>query len=782
MNNLSAADITCIDTLIRRQGSGAHHLIPLLQAVQEQYHYLPHPVLEYIATATDSDERDIWGAATFFDQFRLRPAGKHRIRVCVGTACHIQGADEIYRAFRDHLSIIDGNDTDSEGLFTVEKVACLGCCMLAPAVQIDETIYGHLSPGTVGYTLEDFLARTEKPFPERAEAPSGNAGEVRLCLCSSCLAAGASQVSREVQRLLLSLKIPAGFKSVSCHGLAYLAPLLEVVPRSGPVVRYPGITSSMIEGILLDHFGSARRGLRVKGVVHRLSNLLLRPDALPPEKETTGPCGLESSLDFLRMSTEHGGEMAPLDIGEYRQLGGFKALDFWLSEKTPEDVLEILQNSGLRGRGGAGFPAYRKWQVVHNQPAAKKYLVCNGDEGDPGAFMDRMLLESFPLRILEGMALAAWTLGITMAFLFIRSEYPVAVERVRRAIALCEQERVLGRNAIHSGLRITFRVIRGAGAFVCGEETALLEAIEGRRGIPRSRPPYPSEKGLWGCPTLINNVETFSMVPWILREGAEAFAAHGTLESRGTKTFALAGKINRSGLIEVPLGITIAEIIRKYGGGMREGSTLKAVQIGGPSGGCIPAELADTPVDFDSLQKIHAIMGSGGMVVLDQHDCMVEMARYFSEFTKEESCGRCTYCRIGTARMLAILEGFCEGRAREKDLEELEYLAQHVRERSCCGLGKNAPNPVISTLRHFRHEYEAHMLGHCPAGSCRSLIRYEVDESCIGCTKCSQVCPVDAVSGNPWERHAIDDQVCIRCGSCQNVCPQGAVNVLQIND
>ena len=405
----------------------------------------------------------------------------------------------------------------------------------------------------------------------------------------------------------------------------------------------------------------------------------------------------------------------------------------------------------------------------------KKYVVCNGDEGDPGAFMDRMLMESYPYRIVEGMAIAAYVVGAAEGYLYIRAEYPLAMKRMSEAIEHCRREGILGSNG--DGFSLRLKIVAGAGAFVCGEETALMASIEGRRGMPRLRPPYPAVSGLWDRPTLINNVETYALVSWILRNGSDAFAKLGTAGSKGTKVFALAGKVARGGLIEVPMGITMRQIVEEIGGGIGSGLKFKAVQVGGPSGGCVPAELSDIAVDYESLTAVGAIMGSGGLVVLDESDCMVDIARYFLQFTQNQSCGRCTFCRVGTRRMLDILERLCEGKGKKGDIEELADLSAMVQRASLCGLGKTAPNPVLSTIKHFRDEYEAHIDGRCPAGRCKALITYSVTDDCIGCTLCAQHCPADAIAPRPWEKHEIDTEKCIRCDTCRRVCPADAIKV-----
>jgi NADH:ubiquinone oxidoreductase subunit F (NADH-binding) len=477
------------------------------------------------------------------------------------------------------------------------------------------------------------------------------------------------------------------------------------------------------------------------------------------------------------IATEYCGVLDPIDIEDYKRRGGFQALKNCLSKLSPDDIIENIRSSGLRGRGGAGFPTGVKWSLVKDNKGEQKYIVCNGDEGDPGAFMDRMLLESYPFRILEGMIIAAYSVGATKGYLYIRAEYPLAIERIKEALKICERSGFLGENILDSGFSLTIHIMEGAGAFVCGEETALLSSIEGKRGMPRWRPPYPANKGLWGKPTLVNNAETFSLVPWILRNGVKTFKAYGTEKSRGTKVFALAGKVVRGGLIEVPMGISIQQIVYDIGGGIADNKKFKAVQIGGPSGGCVPAELAHTAVDYEALVNVGAMMGSGGLLVMDETDCMVDIARYFLSFTQDQSCGKCTFCRVGTRRMLDILERTCEGKATLKDLKSLENLAEKTKVGSLCGLGKTAPNPVLSTLKYFHEEYMAHINGKCPSKKCKALITYSVTDNCIGCTLCAQHCPADAIQATPYQKHQIDTEKCTKCDTCKQVCPENAISI-----
>jgi NADH-quinone oxidoreductase subunit F len=478
----------------------------------------------------------------------------------------------------------------------------------------------------------------------------------------------------------------------------------------------------------------------------------------------------------------HAGILSPESSGEYALLGGFESIRKCLHSLKPSEIIQTITDSGLRGRGGAGFLTGKKWDISLKADGKPKYIVCNGDEGDPGAFMDRMLLESFPFRVIEGMLVAAFATGADEGIFYIRAEYPLAVMRVRNAVKQCYERGMLGKDILGSGFSFEIRIFEGAGAFVCGEETALIASLEGKRGTPHLRPPYPAVKGFTGKPTLVNNVETLALVPWIISNGAEAFNSIGTKKSKGTKVFALAGKISKGGLIEVPMGITIRDIVEKIGDGVVEGRTFKAVQIGGPSGGCIPASMADTPVDYEELTNMGAMMGSGGMVVLDDTDCMVDIAKYFLTFTHRQSCGKCTFCRIGTKHMLNIITRLSEGKAGLNEIDELEKLCQNVKDGSLCGLGKTAPNPVITGLKYFKPEYEAHANGYCPAKKCRDLIKYIITDDCTGCTKCFQECPVRAIAFKPYEKHEIDQEICTKCDNCRVVCPENAVEIVNIKD
>jgi len=569
--------------------------------------------------------------------------------------------------------------------------------------------------------------------------------EFRIGLASCGVANGARAVHEAFEAALRGRR-GGQLKSVGCGGMCYREPLVEVADGNGLHAAYTHVTPAMVPDIV-------RRHLR------------RRPAA------TNGNAAGETAP---RIVLENCGVIDPLNLDDYLARDGYRALSTCRERLTPEAVIETILASGLRGRGGAGFPTGRKWGLAREQPAPK-YVICNGDEGDPGAFMDRLVLESDPQRVVEGLAITAYAVGAEHGIFYIRAEYPQAVRHVREAIVQAEQRGLLG--------DLTLEVREGAGAFVCGEETALIASLEGDRGMPRLRPPYPIERGFRGRPTVINNVETLACVPWIVRHGAEAFAAFGTDSSKGTKVFALAGKIRHGGLIEVPMGMTIGEIVNDLGGGVPGDGRLKAVQLGGPSGGCIPARLAGTPVDYEALAASGAIMGSGGLVVLDDRDCMVDISRFFLRFTCHESCGKCTFCRIGTRRMLEILDRICEGCGQPEDLLNLEELAPQISTASLCGLGQTAPNPVLTSLRYFREEFEAHVVDkRCPAGRCTSMIDYRINASCIGCTMCAQVCPVDAIDYRPHERHEIDRERCTHCNMCFDICQDGSVEIVSGGD
>jgi NADH-quinone oxidoreductase subunit F len=782
-------DLTFAEQAVARIGRKPEAAIPILQALQEHYGYLPEEALRRVCEQSNITPAALAGVASFYDMFRFRPTGKHVVRVCRGTACHVAGVGRVEDALRRHLGVPEGADSDPDGQFTIEQVACLGVCTLAPVLQFGANTFGHTSAEGMPRLLREHgeleaEAKTTLSTEEiRTHAMKPSAVEISVGLGSCCMAKGSAKLFHSLQSYAGQTAGKVAVKRVGCVGMCHRTPMVEVMQPGKPGVYFSDLTPAHAAA-LVQHY------VRPRGIVPTVSRIwtrlldgLLLDDAME-QRQVQRHAVSQRNADVraffgkqVRIATEHFGKIDPLDLDEYLATDGFEALRKRLGLETGEAIIANIEQSGLRGRGGAGFPTGQKWRVVSQQKNETKYVICNGDEGDPGAFMDRMILESFPFRVIEGLAIAAVAVGAREGIFYIRHEYPLAVKRVRAAIAELEKRGWLGEKLLGVGGPFKLSVFEGAGAFVCGEETALIASIEGQRGMPRLRPPFPAQSGLWGKPTLINNVETLAMVPWILRQGAEKFAAIGTAKSKGTKVFALAGKVERGGLIEIPMGTTLREIVEDIGGGVGAGRRFKGVQIGGPSGGCVPARLADTPVDFESLREIGAIMGSGGLVVLDDTSCMVDLARYFLQFTQDQSCGKCTFCRIGTKRMLDILERLCIGKATRQHLEELEKLAVQVGAGSLCGLGKTAPNPVLTTLKYFRDEYEAHLQGRCPAGKCAALIRYAINTDCTGCTLCAQYCPVDAIPMTPYEQHVINDAKCTRCDTCRQVCPDNAVEV-----
>ena len=564
----------------------------------------------------------------------------------------------------------------------------------------------------------------------------------------SCgVATGAKKTAAELEKQIAAKGLDIPVSVTGCVGTCYLEPIVDVYDDNEELTRYVKVQPDKVEKIVEEHLAGGKP---------------VAEDAISDEDK-------QFIIKQQRVVLRNCGVINPENIDDYIAVDGYKAIEKVLKEMKPEEVIEEIKVSGLRGRGGAGFPTWFKWNAAKASPGNEKYIVCNADEGDPGAFMDRSVLEGDPHSLLEGMIIGGYAMGACEGIIYCRAEYPLAIKRLEIAMEQAREKGFLGKNIFGSGWDFDIRI-------VCGEETALIASLEGERGMPRLKPPFPAAKGYWQKPTNINNVETFANVPWIIYNGGAAFAKFGTEKSPGTKVFALAGKIKKGGLVEVPMGMTIKEVIFGIGGGIKNDKEFKAVQMGGPSGGCVPASLVDTPVTYEDITKTGAIVGSGGMIVMDEDTCMVDMARYFLNFTRDESCGKCNYCRIGTKRMLEILERITNGEGKDGDIELLEELANKIKDGSMCGLGQTAPNPVLTTIRYFRNEYEDHIYNHkCTAKSCKALITYNITDACKGCTLCARNCPVDAISGKVKEVHVIDHDKCIKCGKCMDHCKFGAI-------
>lgn len=582
--------------------------------------------------------------------------------------------------------------------------------------------------------------------------------KIRVGLGSCGIAAGGKQVMDKLLEELLKRSINIKVEPTGCIGMCFYEPIIDVVCEDG-VYSYGNVTTQMVKKIIESHIVNGKPVYEY---------IVSSPKKPYPQLENQ-----------VRIVLRNCGKINPESIEEYIAVDGYRALEKVFTEMSPYDIITEIKISGLRGRGGAGFPTWFKWNAARNSKGDEKYIICNADEGDPGAFMDRSVLEGDPHSVIEGMVIGGYAIGAHKGYIYVRAEYPLAIERLEKAIEQARERNILGKNIMGKGFDFDIIIKRGAGAFVCGEETALIASIEGERGMPRLKPPFPAQSGLWGKPTNINNVETFANVAWIIKNGAEEFSKLGTEKSKGTKVFALAGKVKNGGLVEVPMGMSLRDVIFKIGGGIKEDKEFKAVQMGGPSGGCIPKELLDTPVDYESISKTGAIMGSGGMIVMDENTCMVEMARFFLDFTCKESCGKCIYCRIGTKRMLEIIERICIGEGEEEDIDRLYDMALSVKDGSLCGLGQTAPNPVLTTLKYFKDEYVSHIKDkRCTSRVCKNLFKYTISpDKCIGCSLCSKKCPALAITGEIKKPFVIDEKKCTKCGVCFTTCKFNAIRI-----
>jgi NADH-quinone oxidoreductase subunit F len=766
--------------VVQRNRVDRSRLTTVLHEVQEEYNYLPEQALRDVADLMGIPVADIYGVATFYTSFSLKPKGKHIVTVCTGTACHVRNSEGLLEEICRYLGVRPGETTD-DMLFSLETVNCLGACAMSPIMVVDGTYYGDMNASRVERVLEKYqdaevVSRLEWSFTSPLELSEyrelarstrySGATSISVCCGPGCLVVGSKNVAEALelalQRKGLSEKVTV--KETGCHGFCERGPVIVIRPEN---VFYQKVTPDDAEEIVKDTI-----------VAGKVVDRLLHEDPDTGKKvvhENEVPFYAKQSRQILGPNTL----LDPYDIDDYIANGGYSALVKALFEMEPEQIIDEVESAGLRGRGGGGYPAASKWKACRKArtPDGVKYVLCNADEGDPGAFMDRCLLEGNPHSVLEGMTIGARAIGANQGYVYVRNEYPLAVVSITNAIEQAEARGLLGENILGSGFDFHVDVSRGGGAFVCGESTALMTSIEGRIGEPREKYIHTAVKGLYMRPTNLNNVETWANVPLIINVGAEEYARVGTEKSKGTKIFSLVGKINNTGLVEVPMGITLREIIYEIGGGIPNGKEFKAVQTGGPSGGCIPESLLDTPVDFDRLAEIGSMMGSGGMIVMDEDTCMVDVARYFLEFLCDESCGKCTPCREGLKHMLGIVRDVTEGNGKMEQLDLLEELAEVVRDTSLCGLGQTAPNPVLSTIQYFKSEYSEHIEEkRCRAGVCKALISYEIDpDTCTGCVRCIRSCPSQAISGEKKKPHTIDVTKCERCGLCFEICEFDAV-------
>ena len=768
----------------------------VLQDIQASRNYIPKEAIDTVSEWLSVPRSQIYSVASFYKALSLEPRGKHRVEVCLGTACHVRGADLLVNQLTRELGVEPGETTPDREI-TLDTVHCVGACAMGPVVVIDREYHGEMTPtkllkevkkccsgegvckGSAAGLAQEPRAKEGKlskrlgSFDElekvrdalRKDQPLDDPA-ILVCAGTGCIANGSMKVAEALSHALREAgarnRVELAIKKTGCHGLCEKGPL---------VVFHPG--------------GTIYTRVKAKDAAEIVEKTALKNEVIPRllyRQPDTGhkiesyhriPFYAKQQRNVLR----NVGRIDPMDIRDYLAHGGYAALAKVLSTMTPGDVIGEVERSGLRGCGGGGFPTGRKWRSCVDAPGDVRYLICNADEGDPGAFMDEGILEGDPHAVIEGMLIGAYATGVRNGFIYIRDEYPRAVERFRKAVEDARRWGLLGENILGTGFSFDISISRGGGSFVCGESSALMQSVAGKVGEPRAKYIRSTERGLYDKPTVLNNVETFANVPLIIERGAEWFASIGTEKSKGTKAFALVGKVKNTGLIEVPMGTTLRTIIFDIGGGIQDGRKFKAVQTGGPSGGCLPEDKLDLPVDFDSLTHEGSMMGSGGMIVMDDATCMVDVARYFTTFLTEESCGKCAPCRLGLFQMKEILDRICRGEGKPEDIPRMEELFVVLDDASLCGLGKSAANPIRSTLKFFREEYEAHIVDRkCPAGVCRELITYTiVPELCTGCLVCGKACPAGAITGEKKKPHVINEALCDRCGICAASCKFHAI-------
>ncbi len=782
--------VKLFDSIIERHNGKPSGLIMILQDIQARIGFIPPEAVARVSEVLKVPQAQIYSVSTFYKSFSLTPRGKHKVDICEGTACHIRGASVLMNQVSDELGIKAG-ETSADGELTLNSVHCVGACAMAPVVVIDGKYHGNVTAAQLSKEIKKTCSAVaqktsaevqDEPAqmidkkinsPGALEALRENLIEQRpldqprilVCAGTGCIAKGSFQVAQAISEALKKagsqLPVNLIMKRVGCQGFCEKGPLVILAPQK---IFYnhvkPEDATEIIQQTVINNQVIDRLLYHEPGLV----------EGMEKYEEIPFFAGQQ------RIALRNVGTIDPLDINEYIRQGGFKALLKALYNMKPDAVIKEIELSGLRGRGGGGFPTGKKWRTTASVPAEIRYVICNGDEGDPGAFMDRSIMEGDPYSVLEGMILSAYAIGAETGYIYVREEYPRALKHLQSAIEQCHRAGLLGENICGTKFNFDITINRGTGAFVCGESTALMQSIEGRVGEPRAKYIRSAERGLYDKPTVLNNVETLTNIPVIIDRGASWFASTGTPTSSGTKVFSVVGKVRNTGLVEVPMGITLRKIIFEICGGILDDRQFKAVQTGGPSGGCLPESKLDLPVDFDSLTREGSMMGSGGMIVMDEDTCMVDVARYFIDFLTHESCGKCAACRLGLASLLEILERICQGEGRADDLEQIEKLLELLEQGSLCGLGKSAPNPVRSTLEHFRDEYLAHIEEkRCPAGVCRALISYKITDACTGCRRCARVCPQKAINGNKQEIHLIDQDLCNRCGLCKATCNFNAI-------
>ena len=788
-----SAQLAEIQAILDRYPPRPSSLIMVLQDLQAAQRQITPAAVDAVAAKLGLPRSRIHSAASFYRAFSLEKRGHHRVDVCTGTACHVKGAARIVDQLQDELGIATGGTTD-DGEVSLDTVHCVGACALGPVAVMDGKVEGELTPRNLTRALKRCRARDRNGNGARAAVADPAAGLARLAGPAE-LHALREGLAKQRDTLTLSICSGSGCRALGSEELidAFRSALAELRPDAELRLQSNGC------------HGYCERGLIV---VLRPSGVFYQNVKPQDSREIVAACLEDKLVDRLLYKDPDSGErivhesdipfyarqerrlmganarIDPLSIDDAIAAGAYAGLAQALGTMEPASIIETVREAGLRGRGGGGFQAARKWAAARKAPGATKYILCNADEGDPGAFMDCALLEGNPHAVIEGMIIGAWAVAgretRAEGYVYVRAEYPVAVAHLEHALVQARARGLLGKDILGTGFDYDIEISRGGGSFVCGESTALMASIEGGIGEPRAKYVHTAERGLWDSPTVLNNVETWANVPLILRDGAEAWSSLGTERSKGTKIFSLVGKVANTGLVEVPMGMSLREIVFGIGGGIPGGKAFKAVQTGGPSGGCVPEAQLDLPVDFDALSKAGSMMGSGGMIVMDEDTCMVEMARYFTRFLAEESCGKCAACRLGLEQMLEILNSLCAGEGKDEDLDSMERLFEVLDDGSLCGLGKNAANPVRSTLRHFREEYAAHIHDmHCPAGVCKALITYAIDDSCNGCALCRPVCPVEAIQGTPKRRHYLDPELCDRCGLCVVTCPTASIRTVR---